>query len=91
MSSPEHKAWVGHYGEAAVANAAGPPPLHVAEIVQWKGKRQYAWFQRRRRSCQNEAEVYNKTALRAPAPDFSSRLTPEARLKSGYGCKAAEV
>ena len=58
VTSPEHKAWVSKYGEQAVTHAAAPLPLRVAEMIHWKGKRRYTWFQCRRRSCQNVA-VYS--------------------------------
>ena len=62
------------------------PRLHIAEIVQWKGKSQY-------NGSSNVAGVarMTETASGTTGPDFASRLTPEAFSISGYSHKAVEV
>ena len=40
------------------------PPLHITEVVQWKGKSQYNWFQWCCRSCQSVTVHSSRTASR---------------------------
>ena len=50
------------------------PLLHIADMVQWKGKSQYNWFQQCCRSWQNDTNC-SKVCLLKPFPsvDIATR------------------
>ena len=60
-------------------------PLHVTEMIHWKGKSQYTWLipatsqELPERCCRQR-----RPALGAPTPDFSSGSTPEAFPVNGH-------
>ena len=62
------------------------PPLHVTEIVQWKGESQTTGS-----SDVTGVARTKGTASGTSAPDYASRLTPEAFSITGYSHKAVEV
>lgn len=51
-----YKAWV-VFMEKKLLPMQQILPLHVVEMIYWKGRSQYTWFQRRCRSCQKVAEI----------------------------------
>ena len=66
------------------------PPLHVAEVIQWKGKSQYTWRQRRRRSCQNELKT-TTNCLGGSNSRFILRVNSRSLSHEQVSRKAAEV